>query len=316
MVKIKKPSKLICMAFLKKKRRRKIKASSKSRIQEIKSPYAHRKVLLRKKLPKKASKKRYSGELKLSYKKNFPIKKWALIIGLPILVIGILYTTVFSNFFQMERWRIYGDDIVQENSKFDEFLRVYKGKNLVFIDSGKIEATIKEQYPEIEMLKIKKVFPDTLVMEYGNYPEIANVFNIVGETQKKFIINEIGLLVEQDYENPNLPYIKVKTDKALELNEYALPRETLEYILDAVYDYEELFGMKIIDAEYWKREKEIHLKTEREFTIWLDTNLTLQEQFAKLKEAMPKLNIYTENLEYIDLRISSVNGERVIFKRR
>lgn len=305
------------MAFLKKKkRRRRVKASSKSRIQEIKSPYTHRKGMIGKKLPKKASKKRYSGELKLSYKKNLPIKKWVFIIGGSLLTIFILYTTVFSNFFQMEKWRIYGDDIVQENSKFEEFLSVYKGKNLVFIDTGKIEETIKEQYPEIETLKIKKVFPDTLVMEYENYPEIANVFNIVGETQKKFIVNKIGLLVEQDYENPNLPYIKVKTDKALELYDYAFPQEILEYILDAVYDYEDIFGMKVLDAEYWSREKEIHLKTERDFVIWLDTNLTLQEQYAKLKQALPKLNIYTENLEYIDLRISSVNGERVIFKRR
>jgi len=305
------------MAFFNGKKRRKIKASSKSRIQEIRSPYSHRKLLFRKRLPKKAVKAtRYSGELKFSYRKGFPLKKWALIVGLPILTIFIIYTTIFSNFFQTDKWRIYGDEIVQENSKFDEFLRVYKGKNLVFINSGKIEKTIKDQYPEIETIKIKKVFPDTLVMEYKNYDETANIFNIVGDTQKKFIINKIGLLVEQDYENPNLPYIKVKTEKALELNEYALPKETLEYILDAVYDYEELFGMKIIDAEYWKREKEIHLKTERDFTIWLDTNLNLQEQFSKLKDAMPKLNIYTENLEYIDLRISSVNGERVIFKRR
>ncbi len=306
------------MAFLKRKKRRKtrVKASPKSRIQEIRSPYSHRKSLLRKKLPKKSKKTNYSGELKLSYRKKLPIKKWGLIIGGSILLIVIFYTTVFSNFFQLEKWRIYGNDIVQENSKFDEFLRVYKNKNLVFIDSRKIEKTIKAQYPEIKTLKIKKVFPDTLIMEYENYPEKANVFNIVGETQKKFIVNEIGLLVEEDFENPNLPYIKVKTDKAFELYDYAFTMETLEYILDSVYDFEEIFGMKVIDAEYWKREREVHLKTERDFTIWLDTDLTIQEQFAKLKQAIPKLNIYTESLDYIDLRISRVNAERVIFKRR
>ena len=98
------------MAFLKKKKRRKVKASKKSRIQEIKSPYAHRKGMSRRKLPKKAAKKRYSGELKLSYrnKKNVPYKKW-LFIGLGgILVVFLIYTTIFSNFFIMDRWRIYG----------------------------------------------------------------------------------------------------------------------------------------------------------------------------------------------------------------
>lgn len=305
------------MAFFKKKKRRRSKASSKSRIQEIKSPYAHRKSMSRrKKLSKRSAKKRYSGELKLSYRNKAPLKKWLVIGGGIIVLIALLYTTIFSTFFEMEKWKIYGDDIVQENSKFEEFLRVYKGKNLVFIDTGKIERTIKKQYPEIKTITIQKVFPDTLVMDYENYPEIANVFNIVDGTQKKFIVNEIGLLVQEDYENPNLPYIKVKTEKALELYDYAFPQKTLEYTLDAIYDFEEIFGMEILDAEYWKREREVHLKTERDFYIWLDTSLTLQEQYSKLKEALPKLNIYTENLAYIDLRISSVNGERVIFKRR
>jgi len=304
------------MAFLRKKRRRKPKASSRSKIQEIRSPYSHRKNLSRKKLPKKMRKTKYSGELKLSYRKNFPIKKLLFIGGGTISIIVILYMTVFSSFFQMDKWRIYGNDVVQENSKFSDFLNVYKDKNLIFIDTGKIEKNIKDQYPEIETLKIKKVFPDTLIMEYENYKEVANILNIVGETQKKFIIDQIGLLVEQDYENPNLPYIKIKTEKAFKLHQYAVSRGILEYVLDAVYSYEEIFGMKIIDVQYLKRENEVHLKTEKNFIVWLDTNLTLQEQFAKLKDALPKLNIYNENLEYIDLRISSVNGERVIFKKR
>lgn len=304
------------MAFLKKKKRRKVKASSKSRIQEIRSPYAHRKLLAHKKLPRKAKKTRYSGELKLSYKKSLPIKKWLLIGGGIIVAIIVIYTTVFSNFFQLRHWKIYGDDIIQENSKFEEFLKVHEGKNLVFLDSGKIINTIKTQYSEIEDLRIKKVFPDTIYLEYENFPEIANLFNLVGDTQKKFIINEIGLLVEQDYENPNLPYIKLRTEKALELNEYAISQNALEYILDAIYDFEEIFGMKILDAQYLEREKEIHLKTERDFVIWLNTSLTIQQQYSKLKKSLNKLNIYTDSLEYIDLRISSINGDRVIFKRR
>lgn len=304
------------MAFLKKKKRRRAKASSKSRIQEIRSPYTHRKSIAQKKLPKKGKKKRYSNELKLSYKKSLPFKKWLILGGGAIILLIILYLTIFSNFFQLRNWKIYGDDIIQENSKFEEFLKVHEGRNLVFLDAGKISSNIKNQYPEVENLRLKKVFPDTLILEFENFPEVANLFNIVGETQRKFIVNEIGLLIEQDYENPNLPYIKLQTEKSLELYDYALPRDKLEYLLDAIYDYEELFGMKVLDAEYKTKEREIHLKTERDFTIWLDTTLTLQEQYSKLKKALPKLNIYTESLEYIDLRISSINGQRVIFKRR
>jgi len=306
------------MAFLKRKRgRRRTKASKNSRIQEIKSPYAHRRVKTSKKLPKKAAKTRYSGEVKVRYKNQFPLKKWLIIGGSTILALLFLYLTVFTSFFEIKEWKIFGDDIIQENSKFEEFLAVHKGKNLVFLNTGEIQEHIKEQYPEIKEIKIKKAYPSTLVLEYENFPEKANVLNIFdGENQRKFIINEIGYLVDQDYENPNLPYIKIRTEKPLELEQYAMPREILEYVLDSIYDFQEIFGMLILDAEYKSTEREIHLKTEKEFYVWLDTSLTLQEQYSKLKSALSKLNIYTDPLEYIDLRISSVNGEKVIYKRR
>jgi len=303
------------MAFFKNKRR-KLKGGGKSHIQEIRSPYSHRRLLTNKKPLTKLGGKNYSGELKLSYKRSFPFKKWILIGGGIIALIIIIYTTVFTNFFLIKQWKVYGDDVIQENSKFEEYLKANQNKNLVFLDTNKIEKTIKSQYPEIKNLVIKKVYPDTIILDYTNFPDKANLIDIVGDTQKKFIINEIGLITQQDTENPNLPYINLKTDKVLELNAYAITREKLEYILTAVYDYEELFRMKVLNAEYKPREKEVHIKTERNFIVWLDTNLTVQEQYAKLKKVMGELNIYTESLEYIDLRISSANGDRVIFKRK
>lgn len=305
------------MAFLKRKKgRRRVKASKKSKIQEIRSPYAHRQVTRAKKMPKKAAKRRYSGELKVRNKNNFPLKK-VLIIGFSsIAVILFLYLMVFTAFFEIKEWKVYGDDIIQENSKFEEFLAVHNNKNLLFLNTGQIQRQIHEQYPEIENLKIKKQYPHTLVMEYENFSEVANIYNYFEDSQRKFIINKIGLLVQADFENQNLPYIKIRTDKTLELGEYAVPREKLEYILDAIYDYEELFGMGILDAEYLLKEREVHLKTERDFEIWLDAGLTLQEQYSKLKSILPELNIYTDSIAYIDLRISSVKGDRVIFKRR
>ena len=36
----------------------------------------------------------------------------------------------------------------------------------------------------------------------------------------------------------------------------------------------------------------------------------------KLKKALVKLDIYTEDLQYIDLRIAGGNGDKIIYKRR
>ena len=44
-------------------------------------------------------------------------------------------------------------------------------------------------------------------------------------------------------------------------------------------------------------------------------SMELDTQLNKLKKALPRLNIYEESLDYIDLRISGIDGEKVIFKK-
>lgn len=74
--------------------------------------------------------------------------------------------------------------------------------------------------------------------------------------------------------------------------------------------------MKVTNAEYHVREREIHLQTEKNFMVWLDMEKELNPQMEKLKKALPKINIYNTPLEYIDLRISGTDNEKVIYKPR
>jgi hypothetical protein len=50
--------------------------------------------------------------------------------------------------------------------------------------------------------------------------------------------------------------------------------------------------------------------------VWLDLTVDIPQQLGKLKRTLPKLDIYHEPLEYIDLRIAGAESEKVIFKRR
>ena len=79
---------------------------------------------------------------------------------------------------------------------------------------------------------------------------------------------------------------------------------------------EDKFGMRVVEVIYKKVPREIHLLTERDFYIWIDMQNPADEQLKKLKKALVKLDIYTENLEYIDLRIAGGNGDKIIYKRR
>ena len=87
-------------------------------------------------------------------------------------------------------------------------------------------------------------------------------------------------------------------------------------IVEAFTKFNELFGMEAFRGEWKKTERELHIMTEKKFEIWFDLTSSINTQLSKLKRALPKLNIYNEPLEYIDLRIAGADSEKVIFRRR
>jgi hypothetical protein len=90
----------------------------------------------------------------------------------------------------------------------------------------------------------------------------------------------------------------------------------LTYIINAINLYQQEFSMKVINAEYYVTEREVHLQTEKNFMVWLDMQKDLNEQLDKLKKVLNKLDIYHTALEYIDLRIDGVDNQKVIYKPR
>lgn len=80
--------------------------------------------------------------------------------------------------------------------------------------------------------------------------------------------------------------------------------------------FTERFDIQVFEAAYLLEAREVHLITNQGFNVWLDMEQDLETQLNKLKNAIPKIDIYKDPLEYIDLRIESANGDKIIFKRR
>ena len=144
---------------------------------------------------------------------------------------------------------------------------------------------------------------------------MANIINESNVIKKSYIINSIGYAIKENLEDPNLPYIKIKTDEPVNPKEAVIEKTKLSYLIEAKTYFEDKFGMRIISMEYKPVAREIHLLTERNFNVWLDIQKPYEEQFKKLKKAIVKLDIFKENLEYIDLRIAGESGDKIIYKR-
>lgn len=253
-----------------------------------------------------------------SFEKKQP-KKSKKILVLIIILISIammIYGIFFSTWFTIKIITIENLDVAINNtSVYENTLAYLKNKNLLLIRTEVIKNKMKEQYPELKNIEVKKILPDQLKVIVEGYPVVANLINKFENYEKKFELNSAGYAIMEDLENPELPYLIMTTEKTLQLKTQVIKPEKLMFTLDAIKKFEGIFKMVVLDAEYKKIEREIHMRTEKYFEVWLDMEKDLDQQLNKLKKAIPKLDIFSTPLEYIDLRVAGTNNDKLIFKR-
>lgn len=240
-----------------------------------------------------------------------------------IIIGGGGYVTIATPAFTITTVKVNYEEFQSTNYALEQAIAPLKGKNILFANTDAIIVPFKQSHPQLQTIIVKKQLPHTINVTFSDYPIVANIIstyidpNDATKTeQKKFLINEVGITMHEDTENPNLPYIKVTTPEPITINSAALTQDQLTYILNAEQYFEEKFGIKITETQLLKRERELHLKTGKSFSLWLDLQIPYERQFLKLKRATPLLDIQATPLDYIDLRISGTQGEKIIFKRK
>lgn len=245
-------------------------------------------------------------------------KKISTLIFIIALIGLTIYSLFFSSFFNIKEVVITNKDFENQtvSDQIQSSLQDTIGKNIFTINTGELEEKVLKSFPELEKVSVSKKFPHNLNIEFSEYPLATNIVNESNVVKKSYIINATGFAIKENLEDPHLPYIKIKTDDPINPKQAVIEKNKLNYILDAKIYFEDKFGMKIIKIEYKPVAREIHFLTERNFYLWLDIQRPFEEQLKKLKKALVKLDIYKENLEYIDLRIAGNSGDKIIYKRR
>ena len=285
-----------------------------SRIAELQSPYTKKPTFSGKFF--KRGKRKKILVMPTIKPKTISRAKNALILMIFLAVLaGLTYLIGFSHIFDVKSWEITEDGTkVTTDENLNELLKKQKYQNLVFLDETRLANDVKTMHPEFKKIVVKKIFPTKIKVEIEKYPIVANIVDVVQGIQKKFLVDGNGFLTDENIENPDLPYIKIYANEIFTVNTVSLEQEKLNYILNAINLYQSKFAMKVLNAEYYVREREVHLQTEKNFIILIDMGKDLTQQLEKLKKALPKLNIYNTPLEYIDLRISGTDNEKVIYK--
>lgn len=308
---------------VKKKRR----VFGKTVIAETSNPYNNKPTFLsrfrRKKRLRKSNPNLIAPPARLSQNKPSRLRKILLALLILFIVGGTIYFSFFTDYFEISQFEIFEDGTqITNNLKLNDIAtKNLFNQNLILFNDGVLTAEILQQNPEYKTVTVKKIFPKDIQIALEKYPVAANIVDLIqGQDsltiQKKYLVNTNGMIIMENDENPELPYITINTEQAYNLNDFPLDQQKLDYIIKLTNLFEEKFGIKVIEAEYLKKAREVHLRTEKGFTVWFDMTKDMLPQIDKLKKALPKLDIYKTPLQYIDLRITSANAEKVIFKRR
>ena len=246
------------------------------------------------------------------------IKKISILLTILIVSTFSIYAIFFSNYFSITDIKLKNNEIENQNvaDQIKNSISKTIGRNLLFTNTKELETKVLSTFPELEKVTISKNYPHELLIEFAQYPLVANIINQSSTLKKTYIVNAVGYAVKEDYEDKTLPYIRIKSDEPLNTKNIIIENSKLAYILNAKKYFEDKFGMNILEITYKPVAREIHLYTEKKFYIWLDIQRPFDQQLKKLKKALVKLNIYKDAFEYIDLRIAGNNGDKIIYKRR
>lgn len=203
-------------------------------------------------------------------------------------------------------------DLVADREKIENFTRSFFSNNFflkphLFLRSKKsFEAEFLKNFPSIQEIKVKRVFPSKLVIKIQKRKES---FLFCKRERECYFIDENGIIFEKlKEEGSGLPKIEFsEQNKNFTLGEKILSEEEIKHFLEIrqILKKKEISIEKILVLP-----ERIEIFTSGNFKIFFDFKKDIFIQLAKLEIFLEKEIERWESLEYIDLRFE----DQIFFK--
>lgn len=248
-----------------------------------------------------------------------------------ILFISLIFIFFFTSFFVIKNINLERENIRIDSGKIVDFLKDYQYKNILFVSINQIEKDLSVKFPEYEEIEVQRIFPSSLLVKVKNVEIVAqakiyikteiktfNTESLIGKnknsTQEQFLaLNANGILEENSDNYKDLPIIEVQKayDLPLVQGERLLERKELDLILESKRKLFEELKINSNHIIYFNTAREIHLKTDVGYEIWIDFMTQIGDQIDKLKKSSNDVDwIKDPPKEHIDLRVKN----RIIYK--
>lgn len=256
----------------------------------------------------KISRKKHSIKKTKSVLKN----RWFwTVLLLCLLTAGLTYTFLFSEFFQVKEIRIYGAEKISSSSaqdllwpKISARILGIESKSIFLVDTKALQAALKEKFPEIDTLKIKRVFPQVLQAEISERKSVA----LWCWDNNCFFVDTKGVIFEPGAK----PFALVINSKEavfeISPGKKVIEEDMLKQISMIQKTMKDSAKIEAREFTFFEKEKRLNAKTSEGWEVYFDlagnTNWQLVRLGLLLQKDLPQEK--RQGLEYVDLRFSKV----------
>ncbi|MEF8847223.1 MAG: FtsQ-type POTRA domain-containing protein [Candidatus Paceibacterota bacterium] len=241
------------------------------------------------------------------FKRKKPIYKsrffW-ISIAVLLIVSALFYLIVFASFFDVEEFKISGNQKINEDNireiavrNFPRKLPFVTSRTVFLADIGQIRTKIRKKFPIIHEVKVQRRLPNKLEIMVGERKPVATFLG-----NKNYLIDKRGVVFEATTSDKGF-LIDSGVEK-VKPGERIISRETMDKILTIETKLKE---MKIKKAVL-KSKSRLDVITQAGWKAYFDLSKDWEWQISKLKIALEREISETEwkDLNYIDLRFDKI----------
>ncbi|MBI4836481.1 MAG: hypothetical protein HY817_04450 [Candidatus Abawacabacteria bacterium] len=230
----------------------------------------------------------------------------ALVLVLSSLTIA-LYTIFFSPIFKIKEVIVSNEGTINslDQTLVNDTFQYLIGRNIFLNSARSISEFGVRSLPRLKEVRVTMAYPETVKISVRE----KAILLALPMSDKFALINEDGIVVKLTPaidEQILKTFIQVDSDHKLDtfyLNQQLFSLDQIRYIITSRGTITEKTGFNITAATWFPDRKEVHLLTDQEFSIWLDTDLTVDTQVNKLLSIYPSIQSSKKKVQYIDLRI-------------
>jgi cell division protein FtsQ len=227
---------------------------------------------------------------------------------------GIFYIVFFLPFFQIKKIEISGNQKIQ-TQEIRDFIQTQISKNITFfrsesiliISPKKISENFISSFAQVESIKIKRDFPDTISVSVQEKGAVA-VFN---NNEKYYSIDKNGTIFEElSQMNSNFILIQdlnLASSTEIKSGNNVLSPELISQVLEIKSRLKNDINLLAVSADVVS-EQRLNVKISDGWEIYFNTKGDINWQLTELKIILENkiLPENWKNIDYVDLRFDRV----------